>query len=217
MRLLNTSTLLFEEFIGTDVPPYAILSHTWGDEEVSFKEMTTDPSCKSKKGYAKISMSCQLAIADGLQYAWIDTCCIDKRSSAEVSEAINSMYQWYGRAKKCYAYLVDLESSLPWRDNLASCRWFTRGWTLQELIAPGDIYFHDKGWNLLFQKSRMIDALTSITGIDRGVLGNSRSLPSISVAQRMSWASRRTTTRVEDEAYCLLGICMFTDFSEQIL
>jgi hypothetical protein len=206
MRLLNTSTGRFEEFIGTNIPAYAILSHTWDEEEVSFKDMTTEPSCRSTKGYAKISMACQLAKADGLQYAWIDTCCIDKTSSAELTEAINSMYHWYEKAETCYAYLVDLESTAAWRENLPHCRWFTRGWTLQELIAPADVYFFDQHWNMLFRKSGGIDVLTSITGIDRDVLGDSRSLRSISVAQRMSWASRRVTSRVEDEAYCLLGI-----------
>ena len=211
MRLLNTSTGFFEEFIGTNIPAYAILSHTWSEEEVSFKDMTatTEPLYMSKKGYAKISMACQLAQADGLQYAWIDTCCIDKTSSAELSEAINSMYQWYQRADKCYAYLVDLDgldSTVSWRENLVSCRWFARGWTLQELIAPADVYFFDQHWNMLFRKSEGIGVLSNITGIDGGVLAGSRSPQSISVAQRMSWASRRVTTRVEDEAYCLLGI-----------
>lgn len=139
MRLLNTSTGLFEEFIGTSIPPYAILSHTWGDGEVSFKDLTDDPFCKSKSGYAKILMTCELAKRDNLQYAWIDTCCIDKTSSAELSEAINSMYQWYHKAEKCYAYLVDLESSPERQQNLTTCHWFTRRWTLQELIAPVDV------------------------------------------------------------------------------
>jgi len=212
MRLVNTSTGLSEEFIGTNIPAYAILSHTWGEEVVSYKDMTANPSYRSKKGYAKISMTCQLAKADGLQYAWIDTCCIDKTSSAELSEAINSMFQWYKVAEKCYTYLVDLKSDNLWLENLAHCRWFTRGWTLQELIAPADVYFFDQHWNMLFRKSDRIDLLSNITGIDRGVLGTSRSLLSISVAQRMSWASRRVTTRVEDEAYCLLGIPMLARF-----
>ncbi|CZR53142.1 uncharacterized protein PAC_03020 [Phialocephala subalpina] len=188
MRLLNTSTGLSEEFIGTNMPAYANLSHTWGEEEVLFKDMTTEPSYGSRKGYAKISMTCQLAKADELQFAWIDTCCIDKTSSTELSEAINSMYQWYERAEKCYAYLVDIESTPAWRENLAHCRWLTRA--LEHTVS----------------ESEGIDILTSTTGIDRGILGDSRSLLSISVAQRMSWASRRVTTRVEDEAYCLLGI-----------
>jgi hypothetical protein len=116
------------------------------------------------------------------------------------------MYQWYKRAEKCYAYLADLESTVAWRESLSHCRWFTRGWTLQELIAPADVYFFDQNWNMLFRKSEGIEVLTRITGIDKVVLENSASLPSISVAKRMSWASRRVTTRVEDEAYCLLGI-----------
>jgi hypothetical protein len=213
MRLLNTSTELLEEFIDTSIPPYAILSHTWGDGEVSLKDMIRDPACKSKLGYTKISMTCQLAQEDGLQYAWIDTCCIDKSSSAELSEAINSMYQWYKKAEKCYAYLFDLDSTLTgldstltWRKRLPQCRWFSRGWTLQELIAPADVWFYDGKWNLVFQKSEDSHMLKRITGIHQDVLKGSRSMLSMSVAQRMSWASRRVTTRAEDEAYCLLGI-----------
>jgi len=189
MRLLNTSTGVFEEFIGTNIPAYAILSHTWGDEEVSFKDMTTKPTNRSKKGYTKISMTCRLAQADELQYACIDTCCIDKSSSAELSEAINSMYRWYQSAEKCYAYLADLESTTQWRQNLPRCRWFTRGWTLQELIAPEEVYFFDEDWNRVFRKSDKIDILALITGVDKNVLRGSRSVLSVSVAQRMSWAS----------------------------
>ncbi|EPE33500.1 HET protein [Glarea lozoyensis ATCC 20868] len=206
MRLLNTSTELLEEFIDTSVPPYAILSHTWGDGEVSLKDMTTDPAYKSKLGYTKISMTCQLAREDGLQYAWIDTCCIDKSSSAELSEAINSMYQWYKKAEKCYAYLFDLDSTPTWRKRLPQCRWFSRGWTLQELIAPMDVWFYDGKWNLVFRKGEDSHLLKRITGIHQDVLKGSRSMLSMSIAQRMSWASRRVTTRAEDEAYCLLGI-----------
>lgn len=213
MRLLNTTTNLFEEFIGTNIPTYAILSHTWGEEEVSFQDMANEPFYRSKKGYAKIFMTCQLAKADGFQYAWIDTCCIDKTSSAELSEAINSMYQWYAKARKCYVYLADLKSGPTWRDHLADCRWFTRGWTLQELIAPENVYFFDQEWNMIFHKREGIDVLTRITGIDKGVLQDPRSMLSISVAQRMSWASRRVTTRVEDEAYCLLGMYFDPSFN----
>lgn len=207
MRLINTTTLLFEEFIGTHIPAYAVLSHTWGEDEVSYKDMTTNPFHTSKKGYEKILMTCQLAKNGGIQYAWVDTCCIDKSSSADLSEAINSMYNWYESAATCYAYLVDLENSHNWRQHLAHCRWFTRGWTLQELIAPKEVIFFDQKWKTVFRKSGSVNTLSNITGINKQVLKNTRLLTTVSVAQRMAWASRRVTTREEDEAYCLLGKC----------
>ncbi|EHK97942.1 putative Vegetative incompatibility protein HET-E-1 [Glarea lozoyensis 74030] len=150
------------------------------------------PAYKSKLGYTKISMTCQLAREDGLH--------------AELSEAINSMYQWYKKAEKCYAYLFDLDSTPTWRKRLPQCRWFSRGWTLQELIAPMDVWFYDGKWNLVFRKGEDSHLLKRITGIHQDVLKGSRSMLSMSIAQRMSWASRRVTTRAEDEAYCLLGI-----------
>jgi hypothetical protein len=96
MRLINTSTLELEEFMGVNVPPYAILSHTWEEEEITFQEMSPKThQVRNKKGYKKIKKTCEVAKEAGLQYAWVDTCCIDKRSSAELTEAINSMFQWW--------------------------------------------------------------------------------------------------------------------------
>ena len=97
MRLINTETLTLEEFIREEIPPYAILSHTWDDDEVSFDEFKRDPASaqvRGRKGYDKIQKTCQLAVKSDLRYAWVDTCCINKSSSSELSEAINSMYQW---------------------------------------------------------------------------------------------------------------------------
>jgi hypothetical protein len=205
MRLINTRTGLFEEFIGRNIPKYAILSHTWEEEEVSFKD-TSDPSCKSKKGYGKIAMTCRLAAQAGLGYAWVDTCCIDKSSSAELTEAINSMFQLYKRAEICYVYLSDLAPSAPLETELRGCRWFTRGWTLQELIAPRDIDFFDQSWSYRGNKFALIDGLARITGVNIGVLQHTKPLSTVAVAQKMSWAAQRQTTRLEDSAYCLLGI-----------
>ena len=205
MRLINTSTCLFEEFMGRDIPKYAILSHTWEEEEVSFKDMS-DPSCHNKKGYRKIKMTCQVASQAGLSYAWIDTCCIDKSSSAELTEAINSMYRWYRRSDICYAFLTDLPASVSLDAALKSCRWFTRGWTLQELIAPDHIYFFDQDWNLRGSKRDLVEVLSRITSIDASVLRHPQRLSSVAVAQKMSWAAYRETTRIEDTAYCLLGL-----------
>ena len=205
MRLINTETGQFEEFIGRKVPKYAILSHTWEEEEVSFQDMTNG-AFEKKKGYAKISKTCQLASAAGYRYAWVDTCCIDKSSSAELTEAINSMYRWYQRSAICYTYLSDLPPDAHLGTELPNCRWFTRGWTLQELIAPDEIYFLDRDWNLVGSKGGLLEQLAGITGIRQDVLRHAEPLSSIPVAQKMSWAADRITTRAEDTAYCLLGI-----------
>ncbi len=125
-------------FVGDRIPKYGILSHTWvEDAEIDLNEMTAignDPThpARQKAGYGKILKTCELAKADGIHFVWIDTCCIDKSSSAELSEAINSMFKWYQSAEKCYAYLFDLPTGSKGVTPLGSCRWFTRGWTLQE-------------------------------------------------------------------------------------
>jgi len=127
MRLINTSTRTFEEFIGQSIPAYAILTHTWEEEEVSYADYVDGkPFRQHMKGFAKIDKTCQLAVKDGIQYAWIDTCCIDKRSSAELTEAINSMYRWYERAEVCYGFLSDLPSTHDTyflAGTLSKCRW----------------------------------------------------------------------------------------------
>lgn len=161
-----------------------------------------------KKGYEKIKRCCEVAAADGFYYVWIDTCCIDKTSSAELSEAINSMYQWYQDAETCYAYLADVFLEMQPRDltyAFERSRWFTRGWTLQELIAPSTIIFFDASWHDIGTKVSLLAKISDITGINIGALSNAN-LEHFSVAQRMSWASKRKTTRVEDAAYCLMGI-----------
>ncbi|KAF4632086.1 hypothetical protein G7Y89_g6051 [Cudoniella acicularis] len=206
MRLLNTTTKELEEFDETTVPSYGILSHTWEkSSEVLFHEIGL-PGVESKKGYAKITRTCELAASRGLEYIWVDTCCIDKRSSAELSEAVNSMFQYYLKSDICFAYLADLDQEVETQSGLSSCRWFTRGWTLQELIASPTIEFYDEKWNMRGTKASLEESLHRITGINKRVLRNSASITSISVARKMSWAASRQTTRSEDLAYCLLGI-----------
>lgn len=122
MRLINTRTRKFEEFIGDKIPEYAILSHTWEEEEVTFKDYTSF-SCRRMKGYAKIDKTCRIAQESGIDYAWVDTCCIDQSSSAELSEAINSMFRWYERSKVCYVYLSDMPPVANWSAALPHCRW----------------------------------------------------------------------------------------------
>ncbi|KAM7202911.1 Heterokaryon incompatibility protein (HET) domain containing protein [Naviculisporaceae sp. PSN 640] len=205
--------LPFEDFLGpaNSIPPYTILSHTWeSNSEVSFKDLEKpDTSTYSKAGFHKIRNFVQLSHQrDGLEYYWVDTCCIDKSSSAELSEAINSMFRWYAGSAVCYVYLSDLEprqaeSDIP---DLGHCRWLIRGWTLQELIAPRHVVFFDKEWNEIGDKHGLSEQLSSITGIPVELLRGEASLSEYSVAKRMSWASKRQTTRDEDIAYCLLGL-----------
>lgn len=205
MRLLNTTTIELAEFVG-EAPPYAILSHTWGDEEVTFRDMTVDKQeATRKKAYSKILGACSQALAHGsIEWMWIDTCCIDKSSSAELSEAINSMFRWYRNAEICFAYLSDVLDPHDGAQFSAS-RWFTRGWTLQELLAPAIVEFYTSTWELIGNKFVLVGSIAHITGIDSLLLGGDV-LYLASVAQRMSWASKRKTTREEDIAYCLLGI-----------
>ena len=208
MRLLNSSTCQLEEFFADRIPRYAILSHTWEEDEVLFTDMERR-SVEGKAGYKKIRYSCDQAKKHGLGYIWVDTCCIDKRSSAELSEAINSMYSWYQEAEVCYAYLADVPATVNATANnsaFAESKWFTRGWTLQELLAPSNVLFFSGDWIEVGEKSTLDDIISCITGIDMCYLTGEESLELASVATRMSWASRRVTTRVEDIAYCLMGL-----------
>lgn len=208
MWLINTDTLKLEFFMESKIPSYAILSHTWEDEELNFQELGQE-SARLKKGYAKILKTCEEARKQKLQYAWVDTCCIDKTSSAELTESINSMFAWYKQAAICYALLSDVTFEPDAEDNtdrLSGSRWFTRGWTLQELLAPSKILFYDRDWRLIGNKQSLAKEIASVTGIDSSVLMGMSRLGQRSVAERMHWASRRETTRTEDLAYCLLGI-----------
>ncbi|KAF5642688.1 beta transducin [Fusarium sp. NRRL 52700] len=209
MRLLNISTLQLKEFIG-HVPPYAVLSHTWTEQEVLYSDIGT-LTAQSKEGYPKLVGCCSKAAQDGFEWVWIDTCCIDKSSSAELSEAINSMYKWYQKATVCYAYLQDVTTETCTSADVfhitefGRSRWFTRGWTLQELIAPQIVELCCKEWTVIGTKKSLASSIESVTGIPTTVLRGSH--PSAyNVAKRMSWASARTTTREEDLAYCLLGL-----------
>ncbi|KAF2096003.1 HET-domain-containing protein, partial [Rhizodiscina lignyota] len=203
MWLIDTATFHLTEFtLDAQRPKYAILSHRWIEgEEVTFQEMRSNGLPPDR---SEISQCCKLARAEGIAYAWVDTCCIDKTSSAELTEAINSMYHWYADSEICYAYLADVhvqESS-----TLTKSSWFTRGWTLQELIAPEQVLFYDHGWTPLGSRSDLSWELSYITGIAEAVLAQQKAVNFCSIAERMSWASRRTTTRKEDMAYGLLGL-----------
>lgn len=249
MRLLSTlgETPTLGSFVSEQGrPEYAILSHTWmaDEDEVTFADLSLLVQAQQKPGWAKLQQARRLASEHGYLWIWIDTCCIDKSSSAELSEAINSMFRWYRDASICFVYLDDVPNNVAenasvgtlsseaipvpqilvndWTiadmehdevqyDHFSKCRWLTRGWTLQEMLAPDPqvVQFFNAGWSSLGSLADVAPAVAKATGIDISVLksgGWRRNPRDCSIAQRMSWAASRRTTRVEDRAYSLLGL-----------
>ena len=240
MRLINIDAFLWREqlfhsgsrvdrrtkvleFRNDEPTDYAILSHRWIDPtEVDYEEMVDlvkmdreeQDEIRGRLGYKKIVDTCKQAKQDGYEWVWVDTCCIDKRSSAELSEAINSMYRWYANSRICYAYLHDVPGSFPrWKSAKMYPKsngwpeWFSRGWTLQEMIAPRNLQFFNKDWQPIGDKKGFADILGRITEVPKHTLADgldARNRPC--VAQIISWAANRTTTRVEDRAYSLMGL-----------
>jgi len=232
MRLLNVYSFQLKEFLDSSTRFYAILSHRWEEEEVSFQDLVSSgvtfppnfdhgepsqnrtiaalgaPAC-TRKGFAKLVGFCEQARAEGFEWAWMDTCCIDKSSSAELSEAINSMFQWYADAPTCYAYLSDVcsdEDPAAAASSFRESKWFSRGWTLQEMIAPADVVFLASDWNEIGTRQSLAEVISEISAVDVVVLMEPHRRNEFSFAHRMSWAARRVTTRIEDQAYCLLGL-----------
>lgn len=162
-------------------------------------------SVKKKKGYRKLLEFCKQCANDNLSLVWIDTCCIDKSSRAELSEAINSMYRWYRNAAKCYAHLCDYEDSNQEDQTFSSSEWFERDWTLQEPIASSVVHFYDSKWHEFGSKQHLCADIARTTNIPVDVIHGEDPM-NYSVAQRLSWAAKRQTTRLEDQAYCLLGL-----------
>ena len=208
---------------------YAILSHIWdGDEQTLQDVRAIVERCRGKgtnprddqELSPKIRECCILAEKYGYRWVWIDSCCIDKTSSSELSEAINSMYKWYKSAEVCFAYLKDVPSDdvlgAP-KSAFRKSRWHTRGWTLQELIAPDSVIFLSVHWRELGTRAGLAELLEAITRVPSRVLMGANRPAEWSISNRMSWASRRKTTRVEDEAYCLMGLFgvnMSTNYGE---
>lgn len=218
MRLLTFGTdggfSLTNDFLD-DLPPYAILSHTWGADadEVTFADLQ-DGLGRDKAGFAKLVFCAEQAERDGIKYFWVDTCCINKANHAELSEAITSMFRWYRNAVKCYVYLADVSldqehssqrAQRAWEADFRASRWFTRGWTLQELLAPGIVEFFSSESVLLGEKNTLTNQIHEITGIPVSALQGTP-LSYFSIEERMQWAANRSTKRKEDRAYCLLGI-----------
>ncbi|PSN59011.1 HET-domain-containing protein, partial [Corynespora cassiicola Philippines] len=219
MRLLKHTSedefVLTKFLVGDKIPPYAILSHTWEDgEEVTYNELT-DGTGKSKNGYKKIQLCGQKAKRDGLQYFWVDTCCINKSNHVELREAINSMFRWYQNAAKCYVYLSDVSilkrkgkdevSEHSWEPAFRKSRWFIRGWTLQDLLAPRSVEFFSREFVRLGDRGSLTRQIHEMTGIHELALQGTP-LHQFSLNERLSWIETRNTTLKEDKAYCLQGI-----------
>ena len=217
MRLLQYNTdgdFSLTEFFESDIPEYAILSHRWGAAEVTLADLTNGNG-KKMAGYDKIQFCGDQARCDGLQYFWVDTCCINKTDAVEVSEAINSMFRWYRNATKCYVYLSDVWArkrktsdqlaDSTWEPAFRRSIWFARGWTLQELLAPKSVEFFSQEGRRLGDKRTLEQQVYEITGIAISALRGTP-LSQYRVDERLSWAENRKTTREEDMAYSLLGI-----------
>lgn len=190
--------IAFREPTSSDIPSYAILSHTWGEEEISFQDVEVGIA-RNKAGWRKLEFCVKQAEADGLQYVWIDTCCIDKKNAVELSAAINSMFRWYQKASRCYVYLSDVfvdnngqdrQSRPAWESALRKSRWFTRGWTLQELIAPAHVDFFSSTGDRLRNRLSLEEVISDITSIPRNALRGD-ALFNFTLNERMSWADNR--------------------------
>lgn len=236
MRLLHTQPpLRLIECTEENAPRYAILSHTWGDDELKFEDTKDMEKVLKKptKGYLKIANACIQARRDDLDYLWVDTCCINKASSEELSEAINSMFRYYRNSAICYTFLEDVKLENGVMTNFDTSKWFTRGWTLQELIAPHEVHFFDSRWKRMKSRWDLSTRIAKITGVREHLLRRKhcdqeipqnkvrggvpcsecgymdslhRALTDEPIAEKMKWAGGRVTTRKEDTAYCLMGL-----------
>jgi hypothetical protein len=207
--------IVFREPTSGEVPAYAILSHTWGEEEVIYRDLKKGKDKRettNKAGWRKIQFCAKQAAADGLEYFWVDTCCIDKKNAVELGTAINSMFRWYQNAARCYVYLSDVsklntraDDQRAWEGAFRKSRWFTRGWTLQELLAPRLVNFFSLEGERLGSKLSLECIIHEITGIaDNALRGNP--LSEFSIRERRCWAECRNTSVEEDKVYCLIGI-----------
>jgi tetratricopeptide (TPR) repeat protein len=236
MRLLHfdeLGRLALTNFENKTIPPYAILSHRWGDGEVLFEDVASheifledlaSEAYKDSQGYRKLQFCAERAAQDKLQYFWVDTCCIDKWNLRELSKSINSMFQWYKNAARCYVFLSDVSTSTTtetpqrsdWEASFCASEWFTRGWTLQELIAPVSVEFFSCEGQRIGDKTSLDELIHKITDIPLPALRNC-SLDQFTTSERSQWADKRKTTEDEDIVYCLLGILgvsMLTTYGE---
>lgn len=231
--MLNTETMRLNTY---DQPHaffkgegYAILSHRWENPEITFDQMRAGELSGTVPQSSKIQRACETAKSRDLKWIWIDTCCINKDSQSELAEALNSMFKWYREAKVCFAYLFDVRRETsskehdvfrrqtrqddPHSEDGVSSKhsvWFSRGWTLQELLAPKVIQFYDMDWNELGTRSELAQEIEGITKIDARYLREAHEggtqFRTVCIATKMSWMANRTTTRDEDMAYSMLGL-----------
>ncbi|KAF2028156.1 WD40 repeat-like protein [Setomelanomma holmii] len=211
LKVENNGKITINTFADNALPPYAILSHTWGAdaEEVTFADLAKGEG-KAKSGYNKIRFCGKEARHDGLEYFWVDTCCINKSDKVELEWAIRSMFRWYHTAAKCYVYLIDVSiagnmTEVDWKHAFQSSRWFTRGWTLQELLAPMEVYFYTKQGTKLGDKHSLKSMISQITGIPHRAL-EGEPLSQFSFDERLRWKGSRETKHKEDAWYSLSGI-----------
>lgn len=219
IRLLreDEGDYLLQAFARGKAPSYAVLSHTWSrnqEDEVTFHDIVLGEG-RRKVGYEKLRFCGRQAKQDGLDFFWIDTCCIDKTDIEELQTSVSLMYQTYERAEKCYALLSDVSmgfveegealASRDWESSFAQSRWFTRGWTLQELLAPHSVEFYSQEGIYIGSKHTLTKQLNTISGISIQAL-QGQELDTFDIDERLSWAKSRETTMEEDMAYCLFGI-----------
>ncbi|KAK3641344.1 hypothetical protein LTR56_011372 [Elasticomyces elasticus] len=215
MRLLNVDNLDFKEFRDEDAPPYVAASHRWlNDGETTYQDAKHR---RSSAGYQKVEAFAKYIRKElaPIRWLWIDTACINKESAAELSEAINSMFEWYRGAQICLAYLADVNSV----STIASSVWWKRGWTLQELLAPRLVLFVTKEWHVIGHKgcstcgecqpilgSNLEKSISGITRIPEPVLHDHQASHTLSVHEKLKWMEGRETSRPEDMSYALFGI-----------
>ncbi|OTA55160.1 HET-domain-containing protein [Hypoxylon sp. EC38] len=215
MHLLDVNTRRLKKYVeeknGKICEKYGILSHRWfaRDDEILFQDIESADHTllRKREGFFKLVKCCEQAKRDDLGYVWIDSCCINRSDSTELQESINSMYRWYENADRCYVYLKN--TSNPVSGSLILGKeedWFRRGWTLQELIAPKQVVFYDRRWQSLGDKTSLKGIIFGITGISTSLLDGTQKPQDCSIAERMSWACDRETTKGEDRAYSLLGL-----------
>ncbi|KAI4947480.1 hypothetical protein J4E91_006299, partial [Alternaria rosae] len=216
MRLLHfdaLGTLVLTDFRSKSIPPYAILSHRWSDSEILIEDISNGTYKEKEEGYRKLQFCAKRAAQDELQYFWIDTCCIDRWNNNERSKAINSMFRWYKNAARCYVFLSDMSTPSAtepiqrsdWEASFRASAWFTRGWTLQELIAPVSVDFFSCEGQRIGDKTSLDQLIHETTSIPLRALRNC-SLDDFPTSERERWAENRRTKEEEDIVYCLLGI-----------
>lgn len=219
MKLLHTGSLNLHEFPEDNPPRYGTLSYTWGPpaDELSHRDVKdgADLCVRTSPSAHRVKLASQRAREMGYDYIWIDTLCIDQTSSAEVSEGVNASYRWISKADCCLVHLSDLpassspDTSCIDEEELRRCRWFRRGWTLQELVAPRQLVLYDCDWNRRGDKKTetVRQLLARVSGVEEAVLEDPACVRGISLGRRMAWAAGRLTSRPEDRAYSLLGLC----------